>query len=358
MRVLQLIDSLNAGGAERMAVNYANALATRLEGSFLCATRKEGLLKASISKDVEYLFLNRKKTIDITAIKRLSTFVKEHHIDVIHAHATSFFLATLVKILNPKLVLVWHDHYGNSEFLENRPLFVLKKCSRWFNYIITVNTNLEAWAKNNLLNTPVAYLPNFAQVTSSKQQTTLKGVKNKRIVCLANLRPQKDHLNLLKAFKKVLKKHSEWTLHLLGKDFQDDYATEIKGFISKNNLEENIFLYGSCTDVNHILRQGDIGVLASKSEGLPLALLEYGLAKLAVVATQVGDCHKVISTEDEGLLVAPKHPEALAQAIATYIENENLRVVAAENLNAKVLSEFSETGVIEVLITIYNSNKP
>nr|WP_252723258.1 glycosyltransferase [Tamlana agarivorans] len=204
----------------------------------------------------------------------------------------------------------------------------------------------------------VTYLPNFAQVDSNEPQTILKGVFGKRIVCLANLRPQKDHLNLLKAFQLVLKKHADWTLHLVGKDFQDHYASRIKGYISKNNLKQSAFIYGSCSDIHHVLNQSDIGVLASQSEGLPVSLLEYGLSKLPVVATDVGDCHKVISTEEEGLLVEPKHSEALAQAITAYIENAELRNVAAENLNAKVLSEFSETGVIDALITIYNSNKP
>ena len=44
MRILQIIDSLEAGGAERMAVNYANALAITIEFSGLVATRKEGPL--------------------------------------------------------------------------------------------------------------------------------------------------------------------------------------------------------------------------------------------------------------------------------------------------------------------------
>ena len=48
MRVLQLIDCLRSGGAERMSVTYANALAKRIEGSFLCCTRKEGLLKKQL----------------------------------------------------------------------------------------------------------------------------------------------------------------------------------------------------------------------------------------------------------------------------------------------------------------------
>lgn len=45
MRIIQLIDSLEAGGAERMAVNFANGLASKADFSGLVCTRKEGLLK-------------------------------------------------------------------------------------------------------------------------------------------------------------------------------------------------------------------------------------------------------------------------------------------------------------------------
>ena len=54
MRIIQIIDSLEAGGAERMAVNYANALAHTIEFSGLVATRKEGLLLNQIDSTVSY----------------------------------------------------------------------------------------------------------------------------------------------------------------------------------------------------------------------------------------------------------------------------------------------------------------
>ena len=60
MRIIQLIDSLEAGGAERMAVSYANALAQEIEFSALVATRKEGPLLNQIESNVPYLFLNKK----------------------------------------------------------------------------------------------------------------------------------------------------------------------------------------------------------------------------------------------------------------------------------------------------------
>ncbi|MFT5891878.1 MAG: hypothetical protein ACI9Y7_001985, partial [Dokdonia sp.] len=74
MRVLQLIDSLDLGGAERIAVEYANLLSIDIERSYLCASRFEGKLKSTIDPSVHYFFLDRKRTLDYSAIKRLDNY--------------------------------------------------------------------------------------------------------------------------------------------------------------------------------------------------------------------------------------------------------------------------------------------
>ena len=76
MRIVQLIDSLEAGGAERMAVNYANALANEIEFSGLVATRKEGLLLEKIKNKKAYLFLNKKGAIDINSIFKFRKYLE------------------------------------------------------------------------------------------------------------------------------------------------------------------------------------------------------------------------------------------------------------------------------------------
>ncbi|WP_338359657.1 glycosyltransferase family 4 protein [Yeosuana marina] len=356
MKVLQLIDSLHAGGAERVAVNYANALVSLTEGSYLCATREEGLLKESLLKEVHFLFLKKTAIIDMKAIKALNRFINSNHITIVHAHSSSFFWATLIKILNPKLVLVWHDHYGNSEFLNKRSQRVLRFCSRFFNQVVCVNTRLEAWAKKNLKVKSVSYLPNFAIFNSVNAKTELKGIEGKRILCLANLRSQKDHINLLKAFKLVVTKYSDWTLHLVGQDLNDDYSKTIKAYIIEQDLEQHVFIYGSCPDINHILHQSTIGVLSSKSEGLPLALLEYGLAGLPVVATNVGDCSQVISYTKEGLLIPSENKDALSEALCTFITNTALRHQVGQNLKSKVTTSFSETAIVSRLLKLYKQH--
>jgi len=71
IKVLQLIDSLDIGGAERMSVNIANALSSSGIKSFICATRKGGDLESMLDKDIELLILDKKATLDIKALSHI-----------------------------------------------------------------------------------------------------------------------------------------------------------------------------------------------------------------------------------------------------------------------------------------------
>lgn len=129
MRIAQIIDSLDVGGAEKMAINYANALANHIDFSGIVATRKEGNLKYQIHPNVSYIFLNRKKTIDLKAVLTLKKYCKENKITHLQPHSSSYFTALLVKLVYFKIAIIWHDHNGLSEFLSSRKSFALKIAS-------------------------------------------------------------------------------------------------------------------------------------------------------------------------------------------------------------------------------------
>jgi glycosyltransferase involved in cell wall biosynthesis len=356
LKVIQLIDSLNPGGAEMMAVNIANGLCTIGLDSHLCCTRKEGDLKNNLANNVGYLFLHKKRSVDFNAIKQLYVYIKRHQINTIHAHSSSFFLGTILKLMCPNITLIWHDHYGNSELLSKRSTSVLKVCSFFFDAIIAVNALLVTWSRTHLNCNNITYLENFASLNQMISPTTLlKGKNGKRIVCVANLRPQKDHLNLLMAFKKVVLKFPEWTLHCIGVDLNDTYSQSIKGFIEANNLQDQVFLYGNCSDTFHILNQSAIGVLASASEGLPVSILEYGLSKLPVVATDVGNVGAVILNKKTGLLVASKNHIELANAMCFLIENKQEAEQFGVALCTFVNEKFSKDTFLLKLKNIYLS---
>jgi glycosyltransferase involved in cell wall biosynthesis len=355
MKVLQIIDSLKAGGAERMAVNIANVLAKEGHDSHLCVTRKEGLLQQAIDPEVAYLFLNKKGKIGWRAIFKLRSYIQQHQIEVVHAHSTSAYIAVLaLVILKNRPKLIWHDHYGKANELDQRPYKIWKLASVFFDQIISVNKLLKAWAEKELKCKKVLYLENFALPASTVTLLSpLGGTEGKRIVCLANLREQKDHLHLLQAFERLAPEYDEWTLHLCGQDFQDAYSNELKRHIQKPALASRVFLLGSRPDVTAVLNACDIGVLSSKSEGLPVALLEYGLCELPVVVTDVGACKDVVS--DCGLVVPPENPELLAAALEELMSNRVLRDRYALQFQEHVLQHYGSDRYVDRLLEVYNS---
>jgi glycosyltransferase involved in cell wall biosynthesis len=356
MRVLQLIDSLNAGGAERMAVNLANALVSKVEKSYLCATRAEGILQPTIDDAVVYLFLSKKNTLDSGAIRRLYSFLKCERIDIVHAHSSSFFLAVMLTRLLPKTKVIWHDHYGNSNFLNERPKRMLRLCSSYFSHSFGVNAELVTWARHHLKHGSVSYLPNFIDMDSAKERVTeLKGLSGKRIVCLANLRPQKDHINLLKAFSEISNEFPEYSLHCVGQDFGDAYSKEIYRLTSDLELVSQVFFYGACSDTSAILSECDIGVLSSKSEGLPLALLEYGRARLPVVVTAVGDCSLVVENKVSGLVAVPSDSESLYLGLRHLILNSDKARHFGLHLHKTIVAQYSTSAVIDLVLRHYQA---
>jgi glycosyltransferase involved in cell wall biosynthesis len=326
MRILQIIDSLEAGGAERMAVNYANALANKIEFSGLIATRKEGALLNQISPKVSYLFLNKKRQLDVSAIFRLRSFVKKNEVTHIHAHSTSFFLAFLLKLICPSLKLIWHYHYGNNFVLSKRRKLIFKIVIPFFDGVVVVNQGLKAWFEKELYAKRIIYLQNFSvNEFRISEKTFLKGESEKRIVSLANLRKDKNHFLLLDVASKLMKSHSDWTFHLIGKDFEDDYSEKIRKSIIENHLENNVFLYGSKLDIENILSQASIAILTSQSEGLPVALLEYGLSKKAVVVTNVGEIPMIIENNKNGFVVDSNECDSFYKSLVDLIADEKLR---------------------------------
>lgn len=348
MRIVQLIDSLDAGGAERIAVNYANTLTDKIEFSGLIATRKEGSLLHQINSNVSYLFLAKKKQLDFGALFRLRSFVLKNKVTHIHAHSTSFFMAFLLKLFRPSLLIIRHDHYGNNEFLRNRPYFVLKLTAPFFKGVIAVNQNLKKWSEKQLKARNVIYLPNFpVKEITVVNHTVLMGVDGKRIVSLANLREQKNHFLLLEVAQRLKATNPDWTFHLVGKDFEDDYAKQIKKMIAAYDLEKNVFLYDSRLDIENILNQAAIAILTSKSEGLPVALLEYGLYKKAVVVTNVGEIPTIVQHGKNGFIVASNVPHLFYQSLLNLVVNETLRTDFGEALFNTINADYTAESVTD-----------
>lgn len=351
LRIVQLIDSLHPGGAERMALNLANGLVTEIEFSGLIVTREEGGLHQLVENETPYLFLKRNSVLDLKALKKAVVWLKENQVDIIHAHGTSLFFAVLCKLWFHKIKIIWHDHYGNSELLQQRPKLLLFFLIRFVHKVIVVNQHLLQWNKNVLHVRNVQMIPNFSNIIPpnspiNHNKLLLKGKDGKRILCVANFRKQKNHVLILKVAEKMLDHFPDWSFHLVGKSFEDDYINQLQDFVIAKKLS-NVFFYHNSFSVFEIMQQSDIGVLSSNSEGLPLVLLEYAVNKLPILATNVGDVSLVIKDQINGLLVESNDEDDFYNKLALLIENENLRFHFGNMIKNHVAKEFSEKGFFE-----------
>jgi glycosyltransferase involved in cell wall biosynthesis len=96
--------------------------------------------------------------------------------------------------------------------------------------------------------------------------------------------------------------------------------------IDRLALRGKVELLGERRDTPELLHAADIFVLATRSESMPMSVLEAMAAGLPVVASEVGGLPEVVTEEQTGLLVPPGDPAALASAIARLLEDRELRV--------------------------------
>jgi glycosyltransferase involved in cell wall biosynthesis len=199
-------------------------------------------------------------------------------------------------------------------------------------------------------------VPNFVvEPARSPERAELPGTAGKRIACVANLRPEKDHLTLLDAMKQVVESEPAASLLLVGSETDQGYSAKVKERVLQAGLKGHVFLLGSRNDVASILRACDIGVLPSASEGLPLALLEYGMAGLAAVATHVGQVPEVLDQGRAGFLVAPGQPGELAATLLKLLQSPELRQNLGGELKRRVRERYSEAAVLRQILRIYET---
>jgi len=358
--VMHLVDTLNTGGTERVAVSIANQLAKHGHRSFLCTTRTEGPLSKLVSPDVGRLSLSRKRTFQWGAIRRLAKFIRSNNIGILHAHGSSIVTANLVSRMSPFPKILWHDHFGTNDKQE-RPVWLYRRLVRRVGGIAAVSRPLADWSLRRLHypSDRVWCVPNFVDAPDIAPDATgqtaveLPGEPGSRIVCVANLRPVKDHLNLLAAMSRVTGQRADAQLILVGGLSDSECVTRIRQQIATDQLSENVTIFGERDDVSTIIAGCDIGVLSSTSEGLPLSLLEYGAAGLAVVVTDVGQCGAVVG--DAGRIVPPSAPDQLATQILSLLENSDTRHSLGQRFQQNVNDQFGAESIMQKWFNIYDT---
>src|SRR5438552_2607628 len=187
--VVQITDTLDAGGAERVAVNLANLLPRDRYRSYLCSTWREGMLADQVAPHVGRVCLDRKGRFDRRAVRALVQFNRKHEVRLLHAHASSLFIATVASLFRPRPAVLWHVHLGRYA-AEQRSAWISRTPARGAAGVAAVTQPLAGGARRRL-GVPagrVWYVPNSAPAPAAETAPAadLPGSPERRIVCVAN----------------------------------------------------------------------------------------------------------------------------------------------------------------------------
>jgi glycosyltransferase involved in cell wall biosynthesis len=170
---------------------------------------------------------------------------------------------------------------------------------------------------------------------------------------VANLIPYKGHNDLLRALANERQRLPlDWRLLVVGRD--DGIGDALKEEARACGIAGNISFLGARDDVPNILGASDIGILCSHEEGFSNAVLEGMAAGLPMIVTDVGGNAEAVIDGECGLVVPPRDPQRLGNAILTLARDAPMRLCLGEAARQRVNSSFTFEKCIENYDTFYS----
>lgn len=189
---------------------------------------------------------------------------------------------------------------------------------------------------------------NEAQIGNTA--ATISGARKRRIGYIGRLSEEKGVALLIEAMGFVKKQVPNAVLEVVGTGPQEQ---ELKALAEKLRLGENIEFLGYRENVFRVLKDIDVFVLPSRSEGCPIVVLEAMAMGLPVVATRVGGTPELLVEGSTGLLVQYGRPEDLGQAISWALENEEEAKRMGEKGKQLAFNRFHPTKFVSKIEELY-----
>jgi glycosyltransferase involved in cell wall biosynthesis len=332
-RILHLIKGLGRGGAEQLLASAAPYLdAARFEQHVAYLIPHKNLLVPELAEAGIAAHCLGEGTRGAW-VGRLRGFVRAHGIDLVHSHSPYMAVGSRLGVGKR----VRHVHTEHNVWDSYHP------ATRWAN-LLTFPRNDHVFAVSEHVSASIRYPKGLRFLRMPHVETLYHGLDPAALSrwgdsdgirtelglppetplfgTVANFRPQKGHRDLVEAAVHVREAIPEARLLLVG---QGPAEADVRRQVRELGLEDTVLFLGQRDDAPRVAGSLDVFVLASLFEGLAIALIEAMSLGRASVVTGVGGLGEVIRHGENGLIVPPREPKALAEAIVTLLRDDGMR---------------------------------
>lgn len=291
---------------------------------------------------------------DIAALAALEGIINRLRPVLVHAHSTKAgFLTRLAAHRNnvPCIFTVhgWAFTDGVPALRQRLALLAERIAARWTSIFILVSEADRRLAQRYQVGTPSQWRVVRNGVPDDPRRAAPAAGHVARLAMVARFCSQKDHRQLLLALSRLT--DLPWQLELAGHGPRFPRTVALARHLG---LAGRVRFHGVCDDVAQLLSRCQAFVLASRWEGLPLAILEAMRSGLPVIASDVGGVGEAVIHGMNGLLVPRGDAQSMAAALAQLLSDRDLRQAMGHSGRLLYEQEFTADRMIRQTLEIYD----
>jgi len=353
MRILQICSAREIGGGERHLADLANALTQRGHEVFAAlspASPVRAGLRSLPSENI--LELPMRNSLNLASAVKLSRFVREHQIEIVHAHlARDYPLAALATGRSQaRLVLTRHVLFPLSQIHK----LTLRRTSR----VIAVSQAVAESLYTSSIFAPKKIVTIHNGIDIERFASVKAGrVPNQklRIGMVGHIAPIKGQEDFVRAAATVQADRDDVEFIIAGEDksHSRENRVALEKLIDDLELNHSIKLIGWVDDVANLLSTLDLFVSPARSEPFGLSIVEAMAAGVPVVASASEGAREIIEDKQTGRLVPVCDIEAMATAIVDLLNDRAERKRFADNALVNAHERFSLEKMVERTVEVY-----
>jgi glycosyltransferase involved in cell wall biosynthesis len=370
-KLLFIIDNLQFGGGERVFAQIINGLPPEKYEIFLASKPSDEFYQAIHNNRVRFFPINFSKRINLPLIPKLSKIIKENKIEIVHGQgARAEFYARLANRLAGSAkyistIAMPVDGFDVGSLRKKSYRLFDSQSERFVDRFLVVSDMLKNMMINGHGIRPENVvriyngieLDHYSPINKDSQRNKIideSGLDQNTILigAIGRLVWQKGFEYLIESIPLTVKDLPNLRILLIG----DGPLRERLGALAERlDVTSNVIFAGFRSDIKEILSSIDILVIPSLLEGFPVITLEGMAMAKPIIATNIDGIKEQIIDGKSGILIPPRDPNAIANAIIKLTNNKNL----AENIGLaarkRVEEEFTVGKMVAETEKVYSS---